>query len=168
MDAGGARYTERDPQTDRSDRVWSVPQSSQVAADWLAASITTNEHSSTSPVGLCCSPGGLADVARVLFQNVECHKRLGPPRPLGEYRAIMDNLTEAQRQARRGWLLKVVQVFTSCDLIGLPGHKGRLTPPLVALLSGPRGAPVMDRHQQPVATNISGYFKQLSEALRQN
>ncbi|KAL0024530.1 hypothetical protein WJX79_001991 [Trebouxia sp. C0005] len=55
------------------------------------------------------SPGGLADVARVLFQNVECHKRFGPPRTLGECKAIMENLTEAERQARRGWLLRAVQ-----------------------------------------------------------
>ena len=92
-----------------------------MAADWLAASLTMNDHSSTSSVGLCCSPGGLADVARVLFQNVECHKRLGPPRALAEYKAIMDDLTEAERQARRGWLLKVLQVFIFCDLVGLPG-----------------------------------------------
>ena len=116
METWGARYTERDPQTDRSDRVWSVSQSSQVAADWLVASFTTNDHSSTSHVGLCCSLGGLADVARVLFQNVECHKRFGPPRSLGECKAIMENLTEAERQARRGWLLKVIQVYIFCNL----------------------------------------------------
>jgi len=83
--------------------------------------LTTNDHSLTSLVGLCCSPGGLADVARVLFQNVDCHKRFGPPRSLGEYTVIMESLTEAERQARQGWLLKVVQVLIFYDLFGLSG-----------------------------------------------
>ena len=56
------------------------------------------------------SSDGLADVDRVLFQNDDGRQQYGAPRSQAEYQELLSLLTEVERENRRSWLLKTLQV----------------------------------------------------------
>ena len=74
-----------------------------------------------------CSPGGVKDFSRVIYQNGACKKAFGLPRPIPEYTKLFKQLPDEDLQLRRDFMMKAlkVQVQTRSSLSCQPAVSTR-------------------------------------------
>lgn len=66
----------------------------------------------------CCSGAGSADQVQssVIFQNFDCHRRFGTPRPASACNEYVASLAASDRKARQDLELAIIRVSATPDM----------------------------------------------------